>query len=179
MCLLGAITGGCRFCDRLLCNSTVTSEVPSPNGALVAASVDEACGGAAGSVSIGIWMGRRPRGLASIPLEDHTGDRPRADFVVGHAPRTTGGTQALSAGTLHGGDASGANFLQEGTLTGNGRVRSVAIGLREAVVVDVAGAGGLVWRAEAIVGTVSLLAAVVGAGLADGGRGDADTSRTV
>jgi hypothetical protein len=42
VCLLGTIATGC-------CSSTVTSEVPSPNGALVAVSVLESCGGALGS----------------------------------------------------------------------------------------------------------------------------------
>jgi hypothetical protein len=42
VCLLGTIATGC-------CDYTVTSEVPSPDGTLVAVSVVEACGGALGS----------------------------------------------------------------------------------------------------------------------------------
>jgi len=49
MCLVGTIFGSCR--QGLLCNSTVTSEVPSPNGAFIAATVIESCGGAAGSIN--------------------------------------------------------------------------------------------------------------------------------
>jgi hypothetical protein len=42
VCLLGTLATGC-------CSSTVTSEVASPNGVLVAVSVLESCGGALGS----------------------------------------------------------------------------------------------------------------------------------
>ena len=112
-------------------------------------------------------------------LEDNPGEHPGAEFVAGHDPKVTGGVQALTAGTLLGEAAGGAIFLQEGTLTWNGRVGSVAIGLRETVAAERAGTGGLVRRAAPVVRAVSILAAVEGAGLADGGRSDADTSRAV
>ena len=55
------------------------------------------------------------RGRAGVfdpgTTDAHSEDHARADAVVGHAPRATGAAQALTAGTLLGVAAGGAEVL--------------------------------------------------------------------
>jgi hypothetical protein len=57
-CALGLVANGC-LCERWTCSSTVVSEVPSPNGALVAAVADRVCGAAIGSSVVALVEIRR------------------------------------------------------------------------------------------------------------------------
>jgi hypothetical protein len=51
-CALGLVANGCLLCERWTCGSTVVSELPSPNGELVAAVADRVCGAAIGSSTV-------------------------------------------------------------------------------------------------------------------------------